>query len=239
MSFIPNPYPTLAVVTRNGQQRVDFLAWFNDGVVIDDRHCLAGGRPGQIEVRLLPEAKTQRIIKPRGFVVHTQGGPRQATNDQAWGFFNVRSKNESHIVGPDMVKGNVIQAMPFNIRADSNFEGNEWEYPRGSGQWWGHLSMETQDAGAATVQVTEWPLPQLGTMIAIITACCATYTIPCTDVPSPFGGGIAPHNRWPQWSKDAHSCPGVARTRQMDYLRSQVAGRLAHYYQAVGLECPS
>lgn len=239
MSFIPNPHPTLAVLTRTGQPRVDFLAWFNDGVVIDDRHLLAGGRPGQITIKLLPEARTQTIIRPRGVIPHTQGGPRQATNDEAWGFFNARSNNESHIVGPNMSRGDFIQCMPFNVRADSNYEGNVWEFPRGSGQMWGYLSIETQDAGNASLNATEWTLPQLGSLIAITTAACATYAIPCTDVPSPTSGGIAPHNRWPQWSKTAHSCPGVARTRQMDYLRSQVATRLANYYSAVDLTCPA
>ena len=41
MSYIPNPHPTLATPAPNGQPRVDFLAWFNEGFVVTDGHLLA------------------------------------------------------------------------------------------------------------------------------------------------------------------------------------------------------
>lgn len=234
--YIANPHPRLAALAPNGQPKVDFLAWYNDGFVIDAEHLLAG-RPELVKVDLLPEATTQPKITPRGLVLHTQGGSRQATNEQARSFFLRLSSNESHLVGPQMVDGKVIQLMPFNVRADSNYLGNEWWY---QGKLYGHLSIETQDSGFLAVPLDRdpWTLPQLNVLAGIATALCATYGISCGDMPTPTSSGIVAHNRWPAFTKSGHNCPGPARTRQVDWVRAEVAKRLAAYYAAVGETCP-
>lgn len=239
MSYIPNPHPHLAEPAPNGQPKVDFLAWFNNGWVIDDRHLLANpSAPHLLTVKLLPEAATQPKINPRGVVHHTQGGTKKATNEQVWSLCSRDEwKSEPHIIGPEMATGRVLQAIPFDTRADSNKDGNRWLH---DGRWWGHLSIETQDSGYANVPLKNdpWTLPQLDVLAGIDTAACATYGIRCGDMGAWNASGLAPHNRWPQFSSSSHNCPGPARTAQMDWVRGEVARRLAAYYAAVGEVCP-
>lgn len=237
--YIPNPHPKLAELAPNGQPKSDFLAWFNDGIVIDDRHCLAG-RPDLILVKLLPEAAEQPKIRPRGQVYHTQGGPTKATNQQVWSLCARKEwKSEPHIIGPEMVGGRCLQAIPFNVRADSNLDGNQFTLTPG-GELRGHISIETQDSGFKNVPLAKdpWTLEQLNILAGIGTALCATYGMSCGDMYEWNASGIAPHNRWPQFSKTNHNCPGPARCLQMDWVRAEVAKRLAAYYAAVGETCP-
>ncbi len=237
--YVPNPHPHLAEAAPNGQPKVDFLAWFNKGWVIDDRHLLANpSTPQLLTIKLLPEAASQPKIRPRGIVQHTQGGSKKATNEQVWALCATDSwKSEPHIIGPEMASGRALQAIPFNVRADSNKDGNRWLY---AGEWWGHISIESQDSGFNNLPLKNdpWTLAQLDTFAGIDTALCATYGIRCGDMPAWNGSGIAPHNRWPEFTSSSHNCPGPARTSQMDWIRNEVASRLAAYYAAVGEVCP-
>lgn len=237
MSYIPNPHPHLAELAPNGQAKVDWLAWFNDGIVIDAAHCLAG-RPDLFTIKLLPEAADQPKIEPRGQVFHTQGGPTKASNNAVWNLCARKEwKSEPHIIGPEMVGGRCIQAIPFNVRADSNLDGNL--FPLG-GKARGHISLETQDSGYKNVPLAKdpWTLEQFNIGAGISTALCATYRMSCGDMYAWNASGIAPHNRWPNFSSSSHNCPGPARSLQMDELRREVAKRLAAYYTAVGEVCP-
>lgn len=237
--YIPNPHPVLAALAPNGQPKLDFLAYLNGGWVITADDVLANpSRPGLCTVKLLPEAAEQPRIIPRGMVHHTQGGTKKATNQQVWSLCSRQEwKSEPTIIGPDMDRGAVIHAIPFTVRADSNSKGNAWVF---DGKVWGHCSTEAQDSGSASVPLAKDPftLAQLDTLIGIDTAFCVVYHSSCGDMPTWQSSGIAPHNRHPEFTNAGHNCPGPARTLQMDYIRSQVAQRLAAYFAAVGGSCP-
>lgn len=213
-----------------------WLEWFNDGYSVTSSHTLANRwRPETVEVVMIPEAATQRRIVPRSAILHTQAGPRKTTRLALWRFIaRTDVTHEPHLLGPDMADGKVTQVVPFNVEAHSNYQGNSWAW---SGQRYGSLSAETQDNGAATLDVTSWTVEQLRALVGWLTAVCAVYGIACTDVPVWNGSGIAPHNRHPEWSRGAHSCPGKARTLQMDWIRGEVAGRLAKFHAHVGTTC--
>lgn len=223
--------------TFNGQPYVDFLRWFNEGIYVNNTHFLTGSP--KITWNLLPEAITQPTITPRVLILHTQAGSTKATNQSVRAYMDRPGVVvEPHIIGPEMFGGEMLQVMPFNIRADTSFKANRYQIA-GSNNYYGAISMETQDNGGATVDTTPWTFDQILSISQTLTAVCATYGVWCT-VPATWNdSGIAQHNLFPEWSVNAHSCPGAARTRQMDYIRSDVANRLAHYYNSVGLQCPS
>jgi hypothetical protein len=65
------------------------------------------------------------------------------------------------------------------------------------------------------------------------------YRIPCTSPPYWNSGGIGHHCQFPEWSTFVgKTCPGAARIRQMDWVRGEVAGRVANYHSIVGGSCP-
>lgn len=238
MTYVPNFHPRLAQKLSDGNFKGDVLAYLNDGYVITDRHMLVNpNKPGQIVHKLLPEAGTQPKITPRLAILHTQAGGSKASNENMWSYINRASNLEPHIIGPEMATGNVIQCVPFNVRADVNAAANSFQLLDRPGTF-GALSAETQDNGGATVNQTPWTWPQIGFLVGWLTAACFTYQFSCGDVPHPKGSGIAPHNRWNEWSMSAHSCPGSARTVQMDGIRGAVATRLADIYQHCGENCP-
>lgn len=242
MSYIPNPHPRLAELAPNGQQKVDFLAWFNGGLVIDDAHLLAG-RPDQVTIKLLPEALTQRLIVPKNGIIHSQAGANRATNLQLWTHMAKPTVNiEPHVIGPEFVTGKIIQCVPFNRAAHCNADANEW-FEGGARR--GALSMETQDNGNGNgnpshpnhdrLRTTQWDLAQFGMIASIMTAWCATYRLKCW---MPFEwdvSGMGYHSLHKEWSVHiGKSCPGKARIGQFPELLNHVASRLAHYYDAVG-----
>lgn len=238
MTYIPNPHPALAELTPNGQAKVDFLAWFNDGYVIDDHHLLAG-RPDMITIKLLPEARQQNVIHPGLIIKHTQGGSKKSTNANLWTYCNNQTVvDEPHVAGPQMDDGKMLQMMPFNITAHCSKDAN---YFLRDGKPCGAISFETQDLGSdnADINKTPWTLQQLNSSAGALTACCATYGIRCTAPAWYRDNGIGHHNLFVEWSKRIpNACPGNARIRQMDWLRQEVAGRLGNYYNAVGMVCP-
>jgi hypothetical protein len=244
--YISNPHPTLAMPAANGQPRVDWLAWFNEGFVITDGHVLANAaNPELIIITLLPEAYTQPLIVPRLQIAHTQASGRgKASNIAAYTHAAKSSVNiEPHVFGPEMVTGQMLQCMPFNRRADTSATANVF---RIGGDWtnYGAVSYETQDLGGATINNTPWPERQLMSLVGAMTAVCATYSVWCTPVRPGTEmreewRGISHHSNVKSWSRGGHSCPGAARIAQMDWVRHHVATRLANIYGAWGVGCPS
>lgn len=235
--MIFNYHTRLQERTSKGYIKGDILRLHNI-VYITDTNILDGDP--RIEVKLLPEASTQPEIRPWMSILHTQAGSLKATNLQAWNYANRSEiKNEAHFYGPNMDTGAIIQAMPLNRRADSNLKANSFKHPLSDAVNSGAISFETQDNGSRFLDITPWTLPQIDTLVACLTAIHFTYTIHCTDCTGPYSQGISPHNRYPEWSASAHSCPGKARTRQMDAIRHAVAERLAYIYQDCEESCPT
>lgn len=233
-----NEHPRLAELV--GQHtKGDILAINNGGVYVDSRHVLVGS--DRLRYRPLPEATIAPTIAPRMSILHTQAGSTKATNDQAWNWANrPEVVGEAHFYGPEMDGGAMLQAMPLNRRADSQYKANRFQLPNGDPTWWGAVSFETQDAGSASLNATQWTWDQIGTLCAALTAIHFTYRMRCTPCGWYLDGGISQHNAFPNdWSLTAHSCPGTARTRQMDGIRHEVAARLAKIYTDCLEECPA
>ena len=248
MTYIPNPHPALASPAPNGQPRVDFLAWFNEGFVVTDGHLLANpANPELIYTRLLPEAYNQPTIDPYLAIMHSQAGSGKASNDQLYGWL-VREevKLEPHIIGPEMVTGAMLQTVPFNHRADCNLAANRFTIDDGNGgvRYVGALSYEMQDLGGKTLDNTPMTERQMQSVIGLLTAACATYQIPCIEVPATtrmtLWKGLSYHKKNnSMWSSSAHSCPGASRIAQFPWVVHNVATRLAHVYGAWGIGCPA
>lgn len=205
----------------------------NEGWYIDPNTGLVYG-PKAVHA-LLPEAATQPLITPRSIIHHTNAGSTYAKWQQLVAFMRrLDITGEAHA---DIdLDGTFAQAMPLNRRADCNAKANRWAQ---SGQWYGALSWETADLGAASVERTPWTVDQLATIIAVDTAACATYAIACTDGAHWTASGLFTHNRFPEFSIfRGKTCPGAARSRQMDYVRSEVAKRLAEFHRLNGTSCP-
>ena len=91
----------------------------------------------------IPEATTQPSIVPRSWIYHTMAGPRSTTPEALWEYMNRGDiSGECHV---QLGYTSIIQALPFNVRADNNYKGNSWTE---LGVRYGSLSVETQDDGA-------------------------------------------------------------------------------------------
>lgn len=252
----PNYLPRLMETTPPDAQgnvhlKGDVLAINNNGAAIDANHLLIGD-PHLQNIHpplgpLLPEAHTQPKIIPRLIILHTQAAGGPATNQQAFAFASLaQNVGEAHFYGPQMADALYCQAMPFNVRADSNLAANRFQLPGHQGlndPWYGAIAIETQDNGGATLNDTPWTLVQIDALVTICTALCFSYLIACTVPTWPLGSGIGQHNLFANdphypWSATGHSCPGAARTRQMDVIRNLVAQRLAKIYSDCGESCP-
>ncbi len=194
-----------------------------------ENHILVEKRPPlpdemPFEVRLLPQAATQDEIIAWLIINHTQAAGRAIPMDQAWNTDVSRSDGiESHLLA-DM-EGRGMQTMPFNVVAHTSYKANRFYVP-GVG-WCGQLSVESQDAGGATLNQTPWTPKQFEFLCQAWAAASKHYGIPVQPVPSAYGRGVSQHNAFPEWSKSAHSCPGVARTQQMPAMRARILQILA------------
>lgn len=231
-----NEHPRLSVMVGD-HSKGDILAINNGGVYVDRRHVLVGS--DRLSYRPLPEATVQATIVPRMSILHTQAGSRKATNEQAWNYANRPDiKGEAHFYGPEMEGGAMLQAMPLNKVANSQYKADHFQLPNDT-NWYSAICFETQDNGSATLNKTEWSWDQIGTICAALTAIHFTYRMYCTPCGWYLDGGISQHNAFPEWSLTAHSCPGTARTRQMDGIRHEVASRLGKIYTDCGESCPT
>jgi hypothetical protein len=252
MPIIPNPHPTLAAQSKVGPEiLVDILADVNDGYVIDDRHLLVNTKDAsRVVTRLLPEATSQEKIQPRLVIQHTNGGENSATIDNLFGFRNSPNvKIEAHLqVQTDGVVG---QFMPYNVEANANSDANRFVV---GNKTFGAISHETQDRGSKHLSIHKdpWSVPQLAALIGATAAECVTYNIRCSAPTTWNDSGIGHHALFPflglgpnglpkkgAWTGVAGKpCPGSARIKQMDFLRHEVAVRMAAFYERSGGKCP-
>lgn len=239
--FIANPHPNLHGVALDGHTpKIDVLAFITGGYVIDDRHLLVGPN---VHTRLLPEAMSQAIITPRSSIDHSNAGSRPSRWQQLLGWISRTDVTEEPHLQFDL-DGAVAQFVPFNRRADCNYRANGWWF---AGTYFGALSHETGDEGAATLDRTPWtvrfdagqPAMQFDALVGVHIAECVTYRIRCTPTTGPFDSGIGYHSMYPEWSKyTGKTCPGAARIRQMPELWHRVAVGVAAFYEHCGGVCP-
>jgi N-acetylmuramoyl-L-alanine amidase len=231
--FIPNPHSRLTGMALDGvTPKVDVLAFITGGYTINDQDLLIGPN---VHTALIPEAATQPTIVPRSIIDHSNAGKTPSRWQSMWHWIQTPGVVGEQHLQVDM-DGQIAQFMPFTVRADCNYKANRWQF---GGEWYGALSHETADLGSATLQITPWSLPQFAALAAAHTAECVAYRIRCTQPATWQDSGIGHHNLFPEWSSYiGKTCPGAARIRQMDQLRSVVASNLAAYYHAVGGMCP-
>jgi hypothetical protein len=187
---------------------------------IDSNHTLQG--PKVIEPGIfLPEAKTQAKIEPWSIILHSQAGPRSTSWRNLFTFWQRKEiDGEAHfIVNLD---GTIKQAMPCNVKADCNFKANSF---RAVGKNVGAISFETQDLGSASLPNTPWNAEQLDTLTKVIAAVGHKYGVPYTQPATWNDRGVGHHSLYKEWSSFVgKTCPGAARIRQMDYVRTTAAG---------------
>ena len=161
---------------------------------------------------LLPEAQTQKIITPRTVILHSQAGPTFTPWQNLIAYMRRTDiVGEAHcLVNMD---GTIVQAMPFNRKADCNYRANDFA-----------ISFETQDLGCPTLATTPWSIPQLNIMTNALAAIGHHYGIPYTSPTTWYDEGIGYHSQYPEWSSyTGKTCPGAARIRQMDFVRTTAA----------------
>ncbi|MFM1966816.1 MAG: hypothetical protein RL134_2541 [Actinomycetota bacterium] len=218
----------------NGKtSKLDIIKFATGGFWLDADHVLHG--PGVL-YKPLPEAATQPKITPRNVILHSQAAPTKIPWWNAWAYWNRGDiTGEAHTLCN--LDGTIIQAMPFNVRADNNYKGNSWTH---LGNRYGALSCETQDFGAASLQTTPWAQQQFHALVAMTTVQCVAYRIACTAPTTWDDTGIGYHSQFKEWSiYVGKTCPGQQRIRQMDELRRQVASRVAAFYEGAGGTCPT
>lgn len=228
------PHPEFVGKGKKGKgQRLAIIKKHCGGMWLDADHWLHAD--GRVIAKPLPEASTQAFIEPKNVILHTNGGRHKAA---WWAIWNYMARPDVVIECHSQVDmdGTLVQAIPFNRRADCNYKANFW---RKNGAGYGALSFETQDNGSATLADTPWTLDQFETLADAIAVQCIAYKIPCSVTTKWDGGGIGHHSLFPEWSTfKGKSCPGPARIRQMDALRHRVAEKVAHYYNEAGGHCP-
>lgn len=212
---------------------IGHLAAVNGDTYIDPATGLLYGP--KITHALLPEDATQLGIVPRSVIHHTNAGSSYTRLERMLAYLRrLDITGEPH--GQLDLDGTLAQTMRLIVRADCNAKANRF---RLGNTWYGAISWETADRGAAGLDYTPWTLEQLDTLVRIDTAVCATYDVACGDIATWTGSGLVPHNRFPEFSiYKGKTCPGAARTQQLGWIRDQVAQRLVAFHQANGSTCP-
>ena len=218
--MVDNRLPTL--------QHYAALQMSNDGFWIDENHLLQG--PTAITRLVYPEASKQELIIPRNQILHSNAGPKKTPWYSIFKYWDRSDITGEPHFQVDM-DGAIRQAIPLNRRADCNAKANAWTY---QGQRYGAISYETQDDGADTLNQTPWTPEQLRSVVGAATALCVQYNMQCDTVTEWTDGGIDYHSKFKEWSiYVGKTCPGYARIQQVDWIRSQVASRVAAYHQKV------
>lgn len=185
-------------------------------LLVEQRPPLPGEMP--FERRLLPQDATQAKMTPRLIINHTQAASRAIPMDQAWNTDRVRKDGiEAHLLADQQGRG--MQCMRFNVVAHTSFKANLFYI---DGVAYGQVSVESQDDGGAGLANDPWTDLQLEFLCQAWAAVCVGYSIPVQPVDVWNGQGVSQHNAFPEWSKDAHSCPGPARTAQMPAMRARI-----------------
>lgn len=221
-----NPYPSLIP-----GDRLDALRWMSGDFYVSADHLIIS--PHVITRLVEPEASTQPNIAPHSAILHSNAGPSLTGWERLIAYWRRNDiSGEAHFqVGFETT----VQAMPLNRRADCNYRANRFYR---SGDYRGAISFETADRGYPTLPVTPWTVDQLSDIIGILVCLGVVYGVACTAPATWDDSGIGHHVLFPEWSSYiGKSCPGAARIRQMDYIRSEVARRLAEYGAATGWRC--
>lgn len=167
--------------------------------------------PDAVWLPLDPEATTQDTIRPVQIILHTIVG-------SAAGAIRVMQSRdtpgESHLInpfGPTSVQ--MTQLMPFDRRADCNWQVNRWRTTRPltmaggrvvpAGTWCGAISIESEDDG--TPEDTPWDAGQLDRFARFLAWAHRALDIPLERCPDPFAPGIG-----------YHSMPGLNRLAAWD-----------------------
>lgn len=166
----------------------------------------------------IPEAYGQPVIVPRSLILHTMAGPRSTSPENLWLYMNRGDINgECHV---QLGYTSIIQALPFNVRADNNYKANSWTE---NGVLHGAISVETQDDGSETnVEDDPWNTFQLEHLAGIAAFVHLRYGIPLDRVTDVWtDGGVDGHRAWPEWSLYVgKTCPGEKRWTQIPEVLS-------------------
>lgn len=215
-------------------QEVNEGYYFEQGAGI-----LMGPREGSVAVwKPLPENNTQPLINPRSLILHTNAGNSPAKWWQLWGWWNNASvTGEAHWqIDND---GIMAQAMSIYRRADCNFSANRW-FHSADQKYYGAISIETADNGAASVEATPWNWPQVQGIVRVGTALQCQYGTGCNEVLTWDGKGIDYHTKFPYqgvgrpaWTNAyGKTCPGKARKAQVSGIRQLVFDKVVAYIQS-------
>lgn len=227
-----NLHPEFLGPTLLGDNTKENVARFLSGGHILDAEGWVHG-PKVIRTPI-PEAFTQPLITPELVILHSNAAPSYTRAERLIAFWRRADINGEAHLQLDL-NGTGYQAIPVSRRADCNYKVNSFFK---NGKRCGAISWETADNGAATLPVTPWNMDMLDTLISFNFLFCAAYKIGCGACPSPFSTGIDYHSKFREWSSfTGKTCPGASRIRQMDYVRTEVASRLAEYYRQCGGAC--
>lgn len=162
-------------------------------------------------IDLLGEAQTQPKIQPRLVILHTNASPGTVTPAQLRAYMGRADVGVecTFDVGSD---GAVWQYMPVNVRADCNYQANPFA-----------VSIETQDRGSATLNVTPWTRAQVDALVEVLAWLRDEWQIPMVRAAHWSGSGVGAHRDFPQWSLTGHSCPGDARFAQVPDIIARAA----------------
>jgi hypothetical protein len=157
---------------------------------------------------LTPESTAQSRIRPVQVIFHTIVG-------SAAGAIRVMQRGdlpgESHLINP--FAGRMTQLMPFDVRADCNWQVNSWRTPAALelangvtvpvGTTVGAISIESEDDG--TPEDTPWNANQLENFVRFLVFAHRELDIPLHRCPHPFQPGVG-----------YHSMPGLNRLASWD-----------------------
>lgn len=145
---------------------------------------------------LLPESRTQAIIKPRQLILHSIAAPW--TVQRLYEYWRDSTNLESHF-GIDY-SGTVAQYIDTGKRADANAHANSFA-----------LSVET----ASSIDSSDpWNDEQVSALADLMVWCNKTHSIPLRRAPGWDSPGIGYHKMFPQWSTGGTACPGMLRAQQ-------------------------
>lgn len=184
---------------------------------MNSNHVLEGPK---VVYKPIPEAATQQVIVPWSVILHSNAAPRYTPWLSLWRYWNRADVNGEAHLQVDL-DGTIVQAIPFNRRADCNAKANAF---RAFGGVVGAISIETADLGAATLATTPWNQAQLDAIVGAVAAVGHKYGVPYTQPTSWQDRGVGFHSQFAEWSiYRGKTCPGAARIRQMDYVRTRAA----------------
>ena len=154
--------------------------------------------PG-VEVRLLPEWRSEPVIQVRGLLFHSIVGSVEA----AWSSF-VKASNPLESTFLVRTDGHIIQIQDTSRQADANYHGNAF-----------YGSVETEDGGNPNVQ--PWSKEQLDACVRIARFYHEVHDVPLRQITEHGGFGYGYHTLLgapSPWTPVAKSCPGTIRKQQ-------------------------